>query len=164
MAERVRNFAKVAAVLLPLALECSAQDNLASVVRQHKPYTTTVALKFSKKDRKAYLYLFSHVRPGPNSKYNGAFHASEIVYVFSNLRPDNNAFQDVDIKLSKMMTSYWVNFATTGDPNGTGLPKWTPYDQKTEPYLEFGDTIQLRKLKEQLDFLEEFQRSSSAAN
>jgi len=28
MAERVRNFAKVAAVLLFLALECSAQDNL----------------------------------------------------------------------------------------------------------------------------------------
>jgi hypothetical protein len=59
MAERVRNFAKVAAVLLVLALECSAQDNLASVVRQHKPYTTTVALKFSKKDRNLILRTFS---------------------------------------------------------------------------------------------------------
>jgi para-nitrobenzyl esterase len=59
-----------------------------------------------------------------------------------------------------------VNFATTGDPNGTGLVKWAPYDQNTEPYLEFGDTIQLRNhlLREQLDFLEEFQRSSPAAN
>jgi len=59
MAERVRNFAKVAAVLLVLALECSAQDNLARVVRQHKPYTTTVALKFSKKDRNLILRTFS---------------------------------------------------------------------------------------------------------
>jgi para-nitrobenzyl esterase len=89
-----------------------------------------------------------------------------LVYVFSNLRPENKAFRDVDFKLSEMMTSYWVNFATTGDPNGTGLPKWTPYDLGAEPYLEFGDTIQLRNhlLKEPLDFLEEFQRSSSAAN
>jgi para-nitrobenzyl esterase len=115
---------------------------------------------------KAYLYLFSHVRPGPNSKYNGAFHASEILYVFGNLNPNNKVLQDTDFKLSAMMTSYWVNFATMGDPNGTGLVKWTPYDRGAEPYLEFGDTIQLRNhlLREQLDFLEEFQRSSSAAN
>jgi para-nitrobenzyl esterase len=115
---------------------------------------------------KAYLYSFSHVRPSPNSKYNGAYHASEIAYVFSNLSPDNKAFQDVDFKLAEMMTSYWVNFATTGDPNGKGLPRWTPYDHDAEPYLDFGDTIQSRNhlLKEQLDFLEQFQRSSSPAN
>ena len=109
---------------------------------------------------KAYLYFFSHVPPGPNSKYLGAYHASEIVYVFSNLNPENKAYQDVDFKLSELMTSYWVNFATTGDPNGKGLPRWTPYDQNAEPYLDFGDQVQLRNhlLKEQLDFLEQFQR------
>jgi len=70
MAERVRNFAKVAAVLLFLALECSAQDNLARVVRQHKPYTTTVALKFSKKDRNSILRTFS-VIVEPNGHATG---------------------------------------------------------------------------------------------
>jgi para-nitrobenzyl esterase len=115
---------------------------------------------------KTYLYFFSHVRPSPNSKYNGAYHASEILYVFGNLSPENKAYQDIDFKLSEMMTSYWVNFATTGDPNGKGLPRWTPYDRSAEPYLDFGDTIQLRNhlFKEQLDFLEQFQRSSSPAN
>lgn len=115
---------------------------------------------------KAYLYFFSHVRPSPNSKYNGAYHASEIAYVFSNLSRENKAYQDVDFKLAEMMTSYWVNFATTGDPNGKGLPKWKPYNHNVEPYLDFGDTVQVRNhlLKEQLDFLEQFQRSSSAAN
>jgi S1-C subfamily serine protease len=59
MAEKVRNFAQAAAVLLLLALDCAAQNNLARVVRQHKPYTTTVALKFSKKDRNLILRTFS---------------------------------------------------------------------------------------------------------
>jgi carboxylesterase type B len=52
-----------------------------------------------------------------------------------------------------------VAFATTGDPNGKGLPKWLPYDRDTEPYLEFGDSIEARNhlLKAQLDFMEQFQ-------
>jgi S1-C subfamily serine protease len=70
MAERVRNFAIGAALLLLLALECSAQDNLARVVRQHKAYTTTVALKFSKKDRNLIWRTFS-VIVEPNGHATG---------------------------------------------------------------------------------------------
>jgi len=108
---------------------------------------------------KAYLYFFSHVTPNPNSKYLGAYHASEIAYVFNNLNRQNSALQEIDFKLADMMSTYWVNFATTGDPNGKGLPRWTPYSAETEPYLDFGDAVQLRNhlLKNQLDFLEQFQ-------
>jgi len=109
---------------------------------------------------KAYLYFFSHVPPNPNSKYLGAYHASEIAYVFNNLNRQN-ALTDTDFKLSEMMMNYWVNFATTGNPNGAGLPKWTAYEQTNEPYLDFGDTVQVRNhlLKAQLDFIEKFQKS-----
>ena len=106
---------------------------------------------------KAYLYFFSHVPPNPNSKYLGAYHASEIAYVFGNLSKERS--QEADAKLSEQMMNYWVHFATTGDPNGKGLPKWMPYNKDAEPYLDFGDPVQLRNhlLKEQLDFLEKFQ-------
>lgn len=109
---------------------------------------------------KAYLYFFSHAPPNPNSKYLGAYHAGEIAYVFNNLNRQNALLQDVDHKLAEMMSAYWVNFAKTGDPNGKGLPKWTPYNAKDEPYLDFGDVVQLRNhlLKAQLDFLEQFQK------
>ncbi len=109
---------------------------------------------------KAYLYFFSHVPPNPNSKYLGAYHAGEIVYVFNNLNRQNSLLQETDYKLAGMMSDYWVNFATTGDPNGKGLPKWTPYTPETESYLDFGDTVQHRNhlLKAQLDFIEKFQK------
>ena len=109
---------------------------------------------------KAYLYSFSHVAPNPNSKYLGAYHASEISYVFNNLNPQNAMLQEVDHKLAETMSNYWVNFAKTGDPNGKGLPKWTPYNASDEPYMDFGDVVQVRNhlLKEQLDFLEQFQK------
>lgn len=108
---------------------------------------------------KAWLYFFSHVPPNPNSKTLGAYHASEIAYVFNNLNRQNPLLTEVDSKLSELMSAYWVNFATTGNPNGSGLPKWAPYDRKSEPYMDFGDPVQLRNhlLKSQLDFLEQFQ-------
>jgi para-nitrobenzyl esterase len=105
--------------------------------------------------RKAYLYQFTRVPPGPNPAL-GAYHASEIVYAFNNVggRPWATA---VDRRLADQMSSYWVNFASTGDPNGNGLPAWTPYDPSAEPYLDLGDAVQVRHhlLKTQLDFLEQ---------
>jgi para-nitrobenzyl esterase len=108
---------------------------------------------------KAYLYFFSHVPPNQNSKYLGAYHAGEIVYVFNNLNWQNSLLQEADFKLAEMMSDYWVNFATTGDPNGKGSPRWAPYDRETEAYLDFGGAVQLRNhlLKAQLDFIERFQ-------
>ena len=98
--------------------------------------------------------------PNPNSKTLGAYHAGEIAYVFNNLNRENKALTETDFKLAELMSNYWVNFATTGDPNGKGLSKWTPYDREAEPYLDFGDAVQLRNhlLKEQLDFIEQFQK------
>jgi para-nitrobenzyl esterase len=108
--------------------------------------------------RKAFLYQFTRVPPGPNPKW-GAYHASEIAYAFNNVGSRPWA-TDADKRLADQMSSYWVNFAATGDPNGRGLPAWTPYDPGAEPYLDLGDAVQVKAhlLKGQLDFLEQAQR------
>lgn len=116
---------------------------------------------------KAYMYYFSHVPPHPRSQELGAFHTAEIPYVFNDLAQHNTwAYQDVDHRLADLMSSYWVNFAATGDPNGKGAPTWAPYDLTREPYLEFGEAVVLRNhlLKPQLDFLERLQRRGSTSN
>jgi len=105
---------------------------------------------------KAFLYQFTHVPPSPNAKTWGAYHASEISYVFGNLRNPAFKYTETDRSLSEVMSSYWVNFAKTGDPNGKGLPAWTAYDASAEPYMDLGDTVQMKNhlQKAQLDFLE----------
>ena len=110
---------------------------------------------------KAFLYYFDRVPPGPDSGRYGAFHASEIAYVFENLLPPR-PWEDTDRKLSEAVSSYWVNFATTGNPNGKGLPAWPVYDEKKDLALGLGDEIVPVPVphKAALDFIVE-QRTAS---
>jgi len=36
------------------------------------------------------------------------------------------------------MSSYWVNFATNGDPNGKGLPAWPAASSISPTVMELG--------------------------
>jgi para-nitrobenzyl esterase len=41
-----------------------------------------------------------------------------------------------------MMSSYWVNFAATGNPNGKGLPEWPVYKGNgAEQAMVLGDAV-----------------------
>jgi len=39
------------------------------------------------------------------------------------------------------MSSYWVNFATSGDPNGKQLPQWPAFTDTNGAVLHLGDPI-----------------------
>jgi para-nitrobenzyl esterase len=55
------------------------------------------------------------------------------------------------------MSSYWVNFAKTGDPNGAGLPQWPAFDSANPEVIELGDEVKAAPLpfKDQLKFMDE---------
>ena len=107
---------------------------------------------------KVYLYFFSHVPPGPTAARMGAYHSAEIAYVFHNTHRPTRPWEEADHQLSEIMSSYWVNFATTGDPNGKELPAWPAFDPKADLVMGFGDKVEAVPLphKPELDFWEAY--------
>ena len=111
---------------------------------------------------KAYRYYFSRKPQIPNGMFReqarhelGAYHSAEIEYVFDNLDTRPYLWTDADRKLADMMSSYWVNFAKTGNPNGPRLPSWPATDAEHDVLVEFGDSVEVRHDfdKAALDFL-----------
>jgi len=88
---------------------------------------------------KAYTYYWNHTLPGPDAATYGAFHTSEVPYALNTLYMSDRPFTAADQKIADMMSSYWMNFAATGDPNGKGLPHWPAVSEKPETTMEVGD-------------------------
>ena len=110
----------------------------------------------------AFLYLFSRVPPAADAERYGAYHTAEIPYVFNNLTGGsrywyaNRNYDELDQQLSQAMSAYWINFATTGDPNGDGLPVWPAHTRDGDVAMEFGDSAQVREgiRRGRLDFFD----------
>jgi carboxylesterase type B len=105
-------------------------------------------------------YFFTHEPPyAPDSRNLKATHTVEIPYVFNNHRPPR-VFPDAsspelasasasERALAERVSSYWVNFARAGDPNGKGRPRWRAFsDASAAPMIigEIKETPDSRRL------------------
>ncbi len=88
-----------------------------------------------------YMYLFRHPQPGATEERYETFHSSELPYVFDNLNESDRPWKAEDRNLERVMSGYWVNFITTGNPNGKGLPEWPAFKETPGRIMELGDKM-----------------------
>jgi para-nitrobenzyl esterase len=106
-----------------------------------------------------YLYNFNRKLPYYSEESNfGAFHSAEIVYAYNNLQTLDRPWESYDKNLASIMSDYWSNFAKSGNPNGSGLPKWEQFDYQKPMVIIFDKgtlSIDLPTIK-QLSFWEKY--------
>jgi para-nitrobenzyl esterase len=112
-----------------------------------------------------YWYWFTHLSPFPEglvwggvpAKDYGAYHGSELVYVFNTFAFQDWAWRPVDLRLGDTVSSMWVQFAKTGNPNAPGLPAWPAYDANANVLLNISDHPKAEKqpFAAALDFQDE---------
>jgi carboxylesterase type B len=88
---------------------------------------------------KTFIYYYNHPYPGASKEKFGAGAGDEIPYVMNSLAKLDRHFVKEDFAVADMMSSYWANFATTGDPNGKGLPKWPAYSPESKVAMQLGN-------------------------
>jgi para-nitrobenzyl esterase len=124
-------------------------------------YSTWKWMDMLKKTGKmpVYRYIYCHPRPDmvlkdktaglaggvqdkkdkdTTPKIPGAIHSADIEYAMGNLSTNAVfAWNADDYAISDIFESYYANFIKTGNPNGLGLPEWTPINgQAVAPVMQ----------------------------
>ncbi|RYY26921.1 MAG: carboxylesterase [Sphingomonadales bacterium] len=121
--------------------EAAAQNNEA--IRDNSQISTYLWARQWERDtrRPMHTYMWTRALPGPTRIPRGAFHGSEIHYVFNSLEEAKLPWSEQDRKIAEIMSSYWANYAKTGDPNGPGLPSWPGFDAGSRTVMLLGDSF-----------------------
>ena len=136
----------------PHATDAEASQSMRNLMRDTTfgwPTWAWALLQSKHGSGKAFVYYFDH---RTSLSRNGAGHAAEIPYVFRTLGRFSGPAaligppQPEDRAMSELMSSYFVNFARTGDPNGPGLPKWPAFTESSQTVMHFDAKSSARPL------------------
>jgi len=99
----------------------------------------------------AYFYQFDHDIPGGDGA--GSYHGSDLWFVFDSLGRCWRPFTGKHYDLARQVSTYFVNFVKTGNPNGqdadgTPLPQWDVYREEDPECMYFKDTPVLGKVED----------------
>ncbi|HEX7569568.1 MAG TPA: carboxylesterase family protein [Verrucomicrobiae bacterium] len=90
------------------------------------------------KSKVFYYYFDQHpdYPEGSPQAGHGSPHGQDVSYVFQHLNQPSPA----DREISDAMSTYWVNFAKRGDPNGEGVPAWPAFSVSHPQVMYFNQT------------------------
>lgn len=116
---------------IPYLLGCTADDIFVTPEIKEQGQRGPlydVCLEFCRKRSEAgkentWMYYFARKLPGDDA---GAFHSSELWYMFGTLGRCWRPMSEADHALSEKMLDYWTNFMRYGNPNGEGEESWKP--------------------------------------
>jgi para-nitrobenzyl esterase len=134
----------------------SLADNLLSDI-EFTEQARALARLHAKNGFATYLYLFSVLPDAAPATLKGARHGSDVRYVFGTVSPDMDSVashNETDASISRDMNGMWRAFASTGEPNGKGLPHWPRYDgQVLMEFTRAGAAAHADDRRERLDAL-----------
>ncbi len=93
----------------------------------------------------AYSYVYCWRTPVLDGR-PGSFHAAELAFTFDNAEICDHYSGGTPeaFVLSKQISTAWVNFARTGNPNHHGLPYWPPYNSEQRATMYFDTQCAVR--------------------
>ncbi len=92
---------------------------------------------------KVFYYYFDQHREYPEGSpqaERGSPHGADVPYVFEHLNTNSPQTSKTDLDISDAMSTYWVNFAKRGDPNGDGVPAWPAFRDASPVVMYFSQT------------------------
>jgi carboxylesterase type B len=89
-----------------------------------------LARDIARRQPHTFRFLFAHAGP---QTLDPPGHGDDMTYAFG-----TGDFDARERAVSDTIVAFFANFVATGDPNGTDLPHWTPYDPDRGNYLTFG--------------------------
>lgn len=135
-------FGASGARLAPLYPAASDAERSESNRQVRRDRTAGALLGWATAQRAApiWAYWWTHPEPGAQAARWRAFHSSEIPYVFQTFDASpERGFGAADHAVSHVISSYWLNFVKTGDPNGAGLPRWPRFDPAKPTVMAIGE-------------------------
>ncbi len=102
-------------------------------------------LKSAQQGAPVYMYMFAWESPVMDGLLRST-HCMDIPFVFNNaVRHASMTGGGMDaVKLADKMSSAWLSFARTGNPNVESLPKWDPYTANNGTTMWFDNQCEVK--------------------